>query len=354
MAPGFNDLFKNSFLKDISAATKPLQGHFKMMEHINKLTVPQVSFLPETVKEMFRRKELTGLIDLKDIGIDLKNLTPFEPKLLMGHLPYTHINDLNSNILKAQVSFTALQKIDMNAFDRGALFDKALFSSFNKYFASYENLNKCVIENINSIPTEYTKLTLAHSQEAIITGNLAVKLFDGKYKDDGTEEEIENDIKNFSDENKEQLKSLLMELNPDYYNVTWNGAFQSLQGNNIDKSRHVMISLRELITHVLHQLAPNDEIKRWSKDESLFDDKGNPKRRSRILYITRGVTQKDLNKHLLKYYENDISLILDFVDVLNKGAHKIKSELSDTELKSIMIRTESLLITLIKQSKIRG
>ena len=352
MAPRFNDLFNNTFLKDINVTTKTLQEHFKMMGQINKLAIPQVTLLPESVKEICRINELSGFIDLKYLGLDLKNLTVFEPKLLMNYLPHSHINDLNSNILKAHISFTALQKIDMDAFERRTLYEKTLFSSFNKYFVSYENLNKSVVKNIDLIPKEYREITLTHSQEAIITGNLAVKLFDGDYENDEIQDQIETDIKYFSTDNKEQLKYLLMELNPDFYNITWKGADQSLQGNNIDKCRHVMTSLRELITHVLHLLAPNEEIKRWSKDDSLFDDKGNPKRRARILYITRGVTQKDLNKHLLKYYENDISLILDFVDVLNKGTHKIKTELTDIELKSIMIRTESLLIALIKQSKI--
>jgi len=349
MAPRFN----NTFLKDISAATRPLQEHFKMMEQINKLAVPQVTMLPESVKEICKINELLGFINFKDLGLDLKNLQLFEPKLLMNYLPHSYINDLNNNILKAHISFTALKKIDMDAFNRGALFEKALFNSFNKYFVSYENLNQSVVKNIELIPKEYREITLTHSQEAIITGNLAVKLFDGEYDNDEIQDQIETDINIFSSGNKEQLKSLLMELNPDFYNITWKGADQSLQGNNIDKCRHVMISLRELITHVLHHLAPSDDIRRWSKDENLFDEKGNPKRRARILYITRGVTQKDLSKHLIKYYENDISMILDFVDVLNKGAHKIKSELSDTELKSIMIRTESLLIALIKQSKLR-
>lgn len=354
MVHGFKDFYKNNFFKDISAAVKPLQDHFKMMEQINRSAIPQVSCLPESVKKICRKNEFTGYINLKDFGIDLKNLTAFEPKLLIDYLPRTHINDLNNNIIKAQISFSALQKIDMDAFNRGALFERALFSSLNKYFVSYENLNQSVVKNMELIPKEYSEITLTHSQEAIITGNLAVKLFDGNYENDEIQGQIETDIKYFSTENKEHLKSLLMELNPDFYNITWKGADQSLQGNNIDKCRHVMTSLRELITHVLHQLAPNDDIRRWSNDESLFDDKGNPKRRSRILYITRGVTQKDLSKHLVKYYENDISLILDFVDVLNKGTHKIKSELSDIELKSIMIRTESLLIALIKQSKIKG
>ena len=52
----------------------------------------------------------------------------------------------------------------------------------------------------------------------------------------------------------------------------WHGAKQAVHSDNPDRSRHVTVSLRELLTHVLHKVAPDDKVRRWTSDPKHFQN----------------------------------------------------------------------------------
>jgi hypothetical protein len=78
---------------------------------------------------------------------------------------------------------------------------------------------------------------------------------------------------------------MLAELNPDYV-VVLDEAFEVFSSRSLGRVRHVLVSLRELITHVLHDLSPDNEIRAWSTDPKYFD-KDKPTRAARHLYMNR-------------------------------------------------------------------
>jgi len=94
-------------------------------------------------------------------------------------------------------------------------------------------------------------------------------------------------ITDLSVENDFELRSLLSELNSELV-IMLDGATQALISENVDRVRHFTISLRELFTHIIHTLAPDNAIKVWSNNPEHFFE-GRPTRKARLLFICRGV-----------------------------------------------------------------
>jgi hypothetical protein len=122
------------------------------------------------------------------------------------------------------------------------------------------------------------------------------------------------------------------------------GARGAVSSPNPDRARHFCVSLRELIGHVLRQLAPDDQIKAWTQDSSHFD-KGRPTRRARLEYLYSLVAVDSLRT----FVSSDIRAALDLIDLLSNGTHVVDLGTDATALTILLNRAEgvlSLLITL--------
>lgn len=129
----------------------------------------------------------------------------------------------------------------------------------------------------------------------------------------------------------------LAKLNPKLLQL-WNGAVESLASSNSDKARHFIISLRELQTHVLHELAPDNQIRSWSSSSQYYHD-NKPTRRARLEYIYRNVSHKPFTD----FVEQDIKSHLAFIDLFQRGTHELDSQFNDDQLNAMKSRTEALL-----------
>ncbi|MCT0217842.1 hypothetical protein KQ304_02340 [Synechococcus sp. CS-1329] len=128
--------------------------------------------------------------------------------------------------------------------------------------------------------------------------------------------------------------------------ILLNGARDSLNSSNPDKTRHVTTSVRELFTHIIHGLAPDDDIKKWSTNETHYHD-NRPTRRARLLYICRTFSCDPLTK----FIEDDVRAALSLVDSLNAGTHVVQSKLTHSQLQAVVYRMESLALFLLKVSR---
>ena len=61
---------------------------------------------------------------------------------------------------------------------------------------------------------------------------------------------------------KSHLHQLLKAAGDDFITMH-NGATEALNGDNPDRSRHVLTSLRNLFDHLLLKFAPNQEVEKW-------------------------------------------------------------------------------------------
>lgn len=125
------------------------------------------------------------------------------------------------------------------------------------------------------------------------------------------------------------------------------GAVQALRSDNPDKVRHFSISLRELFTHVLHRLSPDDAVKKWSTSTDDFHN-GRPTRRARLKYISREIDQTSFRK----FVEADIKASLEFLSLFQGGTHGIRPVYTDSQLKAMLVRMENTLGFLIEVSRV--
>ncbi|RJX26565.1 MAG: hypothetical protein C4554_05615 [Dethiobacter sp.] len=144
------------------------------------------------------------------------------------------------------------------------------------------------------------------------------------------------------------LPEALSQLNPSLYRL-WRGAWDSLTSSNPDKIRHTLTSARELVTYVLHELSPDEQILGWSTLPEHYD-KGRPTRRARLLFIASHVESDVLHDYLLKEIEACLSLI----QVFQVGTHGIAPSFSDSQLKVILRKVHSMICTLVEMRNDKG
>jgi len=129
---------------------------------------------------------------------------------------------------------------------------------------------------------------------------------------------------------------LLGKIDPQLVRL-YKGACESLAGNNPDRARHILTSLRELLYTLLRRLAPDEEVKHWlpkEKKELLYKEK--PTRKARILYICRYINHEPLQDFL----DKDTDAFVKFLEFLNR-VHEPDPKLELEQLKAILTRAES-------------
>lgn len=124
------------------------------------------------------------------------------------------------------------------------------------------------------------------------------------------------------------------------------GAKNALQSTNPDKARHILISLRELWTHLLRRLAPDPLVSPWitslpSQKDLLHN--GNPTRRSKILYICRNLN----NGPLGEFMTHDTKSLVTLIELFNR-VHELETGMSDVQLRALILKTESWLTYLLQ------
>ena len=126
------------------------------------------------------------------------------------------------------------------------------------------------------------------------------------------------------------------------------GARDALYGNNADRARHILSSLRELWNHLLRRLAPDDLVATWipgvSNQKDLPHD-GKPTRRARVLYVCRELNNDPLTDFLV----HDTRALVKMIELFNR-VHELETALTDEQLRAILLRTDSWLMYILQIS----
>lgn len=146
-------------------------------------------------------------------------------------------------------------------------------------------------------------------------------------------------------ETNDIVVSYINRINPSLAKL-WQGANQALKSENPDSVRHFITSLRELLTHVIHSLSPDDKLRTWSSaTEHYYNNK--PTRRARLLYICREVNHEPFDHFLNK----DIESVLACFELFQQGTHEIEPSFSPSQLQAIKLRAESAIRLLVEIGK---
>ena len=133
------------------------------------------------------------------------------------------------------------------------------------------------------------------------------------------------------------IESRLSALDPNLVYML-EGARFALQSDNPDKVRQAITSLRELLTHVLHLLAPDEQVLSFTENPADFHE-GRPTRRTRIRFIC-SAKAGDLFE---AFTEADIEAAIKVFDLCQRGTHALKQPLTERQAAVLLSRAEGLL-----------
>ncbi|MGB3477577.1 MAG: hypothetical protein WBB67_00270 [bacterium] len=140
---------------------------------------------------------------------------------------------------------------------------------------------------------------------------------------------------------KDQLCAALALIDPSLKKM-YLGALDAIKSNNRDSVRQSSVSMRELITQVLHCLAPDEEFFKWNQKDSNLD-KGRPTRKGRLLYIYKDVCSNEF----VDVLEKDIPVFLEYMKTLQACTHALNPPLTKLQLESLIIRLSHHLATFL-------
>jgi Predicted pPIWI-associating nuclease len=157
---------------------------------------------------------------------------------------------------------------------------------------------------------------------------------------DGTDSSAikETDIQ-IAKEGEDEIRRFLPMVDPGLPKL-WAGALESLNGNNPDKIRHFITSLRELFTHLIQILAPNAAMAQWDLEKKYLSD-GKPTREGRFLFICRNL--EGSKKEIAQLMQEEVASTLKLIRLFQGGTHGISPSFSPVELQFIRIKAESAL-----------
>jgi len=247
-----------------------------------------------------------------------------------------HTSSMLSASLAAQSKMIQLDSYRLGAAIQAAeSFDRSFRSFLDKLTTSYDRL----FDFIGSQPSGLAYLA------PVVTQRPPLEI----YREADLLEEItipeneqvppdEHDIALVSEERP--LEDWLQQIDPNLVNLL-HGARSAIHESNPDRARHVTTSLRELFTHVIHLLAPDDSIRTWTNAYDLYHN-GRPTRRAKLLYINRRINVDPLSS----FVNSDVDSAITLIDALNAETHGITSRLTERQLQAMVYRIEYLLLFL--------
>jgi len=220
-----------------------------------------------------------------------------------------------------------------------------LESSIAHVAASYGNLAESLreISDITRLPA----FVLPGATREIYTTSFALETL--RPWDDRDEDEAETEIQLVAEAELETSGSiaLLQQVDPGLARP-YIGARDALYGNNADRARHILSSLRELWNHLLRRLAPDDLVAAWipvvSNQKDLLHE-GKPTRRARVLYVCRELNNDPLTDFLM----HDTRALVKMIELFNR-VHELETALTDEQLRAILLRTDSWLMYILQIS----
>jgi hypothetical protein len=281
--------------------------HSKISEHIKQIT-PKFSFPTNWFGDYYEgfrfaldkfRTKATVSNQMRDIliGFNAIDVTRF-----------CKIGEMTLPISRLAEEMTAIT----NAIKQP--YDDVLAASINEVLASYQSLMNDVIpiENFTGHPDVVRYLpTIEMYNTSVVTGQLYFTEADDEWDD-----EIIT-----PDEN--ELMAWLGSIDASFP-MMLEGAKISANSQNPDHCRHFASSHRELCTHILHSLSPDEDVSEWTDDPNHFYE-GRPTRRTRLLYIVRHYRNQPFVEFFLRDFLNQI-------DLLNADQHRRNQDYTESEL----------------------
>lgn len=220
-----------------------------------------------------------------------------------------------------------------------------LNNSIDSALASYGSLAASMrkISDVTGLPT----FILPGATREIYTTGYALETLRPWDERDEEEGETEMELVAEAEQETSGCIALLQMVDPELARP-YIGARDALNGNNADRARHILSSLRELWSHLLRRLAPNNLVLPWIPNQNQKDllHKGKPTRKARVLYICRELNNAPLTDFLMQ----DTQVLVDLIILFNR-VHKLETDLTDEHLRAIFLKSDSWLMYILQISE---
>jgi len=325
----------NSF-KDLIAPTLINSPAIEFARQANK-AISGLSITPHLNSILSERVKLSESWQKHLSSIESISLKPSVGSSLLGI--QSQLARISQISLLAEKALSHINSDNFASLILGSSELKNIFFECNIAFSkSYTSLFKSLADKELSFLSHIPEVTILSPIEYFYNSRLLEAISIPRKIDDV---EISLDLE-LSKETKDDLSKYLDIIDPDL-NDLWKGAKEALRSSNPDAVRHFSVSLRELITHVIHKLSPDEGIRRWSTSPEYYYQ-NRPTRKARLLYICRSVNLGPFNT----FIDKDIEALLAFLDLFQEGTHSVTSPFSDQQLAILLARTESAIRFLIK------
>ena len=247
--------------------------------------------------------------------------------------------------LAASVRFMAA--LDSETFIRRFQFENQVISEFVSSIAHITTSYGTLVESLSEFPdiTQPPALVLPGATREIFTSSFALKTL--RTSDEWVEEVVDEEIQLVTKAEVETSDciALLLQIDPGLAKP-YIGARDALDGNNPDRVRHFLISLREMWSHLLRHLAPDNLVFTWitenPKEQGLLH-KDRPTRRARVLYVLRDLNYDPLKDFLLQ----DTGALVKLIELFQR-VHELEAELTEEQLRAIKLKSDSWLLFILK------
>jgi hypothetical protein len=339
-----------------SELAKRMQDSMSAITGMRSLVADQMKSLSDAMRAVTGTRLLNGMTDWqKSIQESMKTIVGIGSmsglsglQKMMDALPYHEVLDLNA---KPWLAY-ARSVNDLSSYMPTHL--DSLTAALNDYDSRISQ-QVGAFDQVQYLKSYQKRSLIAHEsrQKAVRLGPRDLKYADTIAEGINATQSLVDQIAGVSkDEEYPDSSSIEAEVfnalaneGPEYP-VPLRGAIQAASSDNPDKARQTIVSLRELTMHILHQLSPEADVKKWSSRPEHYYN-GQPTRACRIEYIFRGC----IGSSIRPYIENEVKFMKDFIDFLNGGTHSLNTRLDECELRYAIYKTESLILLLLKYAR---
>jgi hypothetical protein len=252
----------------------------------------------------------------------------------------------------ALLAGSTLQNIDASVIGpKLRLSTGALTGFVNAVEAHSDAFSDLIIEVGKSLPTDEVSANLMEQAAASIFSESEMVL--ALAGDPGNPETLDERGERRAElavEFSDRLSQLLIPFGS-YHVRNWQGAKRALRGDNPDKVRHVLSSLRTLWDDLVNKFAPEKVVRKQATEDDYHttsDGRRILQREARFRYIGRHI----VSERLASAWIADAVALVKVYGILN-GLHIGDLEIPDAELEMIVLRTEGALLMLISAAQLQ-
>ncbi|GIW80400.1 MAG: hypothetical protein KatS3mg105_2207 [Gemmatales bacterium] len=337
--------------EQLEAALRPIRLHHQDLSRIASASEIMSARIGEVVKANDHLQKLADQAtastrmfhDLAGIHDSwLKSVKPLQEQI--AQLQAVTKLSIASMVWRLTISERLFAGIDFGAIRRNITAHEPTIARLRESVSELTAANCRLVESIGTFAdiTRLPDFTLTGAtREVFVTSHAVdvIQISDESGEQDASVNQLLTEVESETAICIRLLEALDPELTTPYI-----GARKALDGTNPDRVRHFLSSLRELWNHLLRHIAPDERVLAWiPRDRHDLLHKGRPTRKARVLYVCR----KFNHAPLADFVDQDARALMALVEFFHR-VHELNPNLTDEQVRALLLRTDSWLMYILQ------